>query len=147
MRGIVNWYKKSDAAVAVQKLLEHQAQLGWLDADPAQAAREYVQNAWDDKPQVFSGKFGQRPHKIAVAVYSLALASKSLNEQNNSDFSYTMIALGNAVSDIEASGSFYPLSNLDYSLIKEGVELVAPIVEQENVKFDSAFGIDNAKKE
>ena len=71
-RGIKSTYKKSEAAVVVQNLLEHQAKAGLFNLDPASIATKLVAAAWKQKPDVFDGLFGQRPHKITVAAFAFA---------------------------------------------------------------------------
>ena len=41
--GIKSRYKKSEAAVVVQKLLEHQANVGMCDLDPRKTANKLVE--------------------------------------------------------------------------------------------------------
>lgn len=71
--GVKDTYKKSEAAVVVQNLIEENVRDGWMESNnPAQLANILVGRAWDAMPDVFSGKFGQRPHKISVAAIALS---------------------------------------------------------------------------
>jgi chromosome segregation ATPase len=101
--GIKSTYKKSEAAVVVQNLLEHQARVGLFDLDPAKSATNFTQLVWDSKPDVFNGKFGQRPHKIVVAASALANATQ-LFDRNDLNGDAVVISLGNILSEIEANG-------------------------------------------
>lgn len=65
--GIKNTYKKSEAAVVVQNLLEMQVKAGMVDLDPASTATKLIDAVWTDSPHMFDGRFGQRPHKISAA--------------------------------------------------------------------------------
>ncbi len=127
---IISWMRKSDAAASVQALLENKEKLFMFDGNPASAATIYVQEAWDSKPDVFNGKFGVRPHKLAVVIYSLALAVKKLDLQKDGNYGPVAIAYASASSELEVNGKYYNLSLVDFSLIKESLEMLAHIVER-----------------
>jgi hypothetical protein len=116
--GIKNFFKQTEAAVVVQKLLEHQAnKVGWFDLDPAQFANMLVRAAWEEEPDIFSGKFGQRPHKVSTAAIALARAVKAM-PKTDSNRSAVLISLGNLLSKIERNGQFYPLNSTDEYLLE-----------------------------
>ena len=48
--GVKSRYKKSEAAVVIQKLLEHQANIGLFDLDPAKVANMLIAVVWSTKP-------------------------------------------------------------------------------------------------
>lgn len=120
--GIKDTFKKSEAAVVVQNLLEHQAKVGWFDLDPARFANLLVQSAWDEKPDIFSGKFGQRPHKISTAAVALARGVMRMDE-NESNRAPVIIALGNLLSEVERNGNLYPFNSMDAHLIEAAVKV------------------------
>lgn len=122
--GIRNIYKKSEATVVVQKLLEDQARVGWFELDPAKVASALVQNAWDQKPDIFNGKFGQRPHKIAVAAIALAIPLDAMGD-NDQNHRAILIALGNVLLEVERNGRLYPLNSLDEQLLEWAVAVYA----------------------
>lgn len=115
-RGIKSAYKKSEAAVVVQNLLENQARLGLLNRDPAKFANELIGAVWDSKPDVFEGKFGQRPFKITVAASALANGIDLLKDGDPNRDALVM-SLGNILSELETNGRLYPLNSLDGELI------------------------------
>lgn len=115
-----NW-KKSEAAAVVQNLLEHQAKYGFFNADPAQTATFLIAKVWDSKPDIFNGKFGQRPHKMSVAAISLSSAIDNLSPQND-NYSSLIIALGNLLQEWETNGSLYPLNSIDNELLKAALQ-------------------------
>lgn len=110
-----NW-KKSEAAAVVQNLLEHQAKHGFFNSDPAQTATFLIAKVWDSKPDIFNGKFGQRPHKMSVAAIALSSAIDNLSPQND-NYSSLIIALGNLLQEWETNGSLYPLNSIDNELL------------------------------
>lgn len=125
---LISLFKKSDAATAVQNLLEHQAKYGFFEGDPASTATKYVQAAWDDKPHVFDGKFGSRPHKLSVVVYALALAVKKLHDLKDDQLAPVLIALINAMSEVEANGAYYPLTSVDRAIMEEALMISLPAI-------------------
>jgi len=127
--GIKSTYKKSEAAVVVQNLLEHQARVGLFDLDPAKSATTFTQLVWDSKPDVFNGKFGQRPHKIVVAASALANATQ-LFDRNDLNGDAVVISLGNILSEIEANGRLYPFNSLDDQLLEGAVATFVEISQE-----------------
>lgn len=120
---IVSLFKKSDAASAVQKLLEHQASAGLFSDDPIAAARKYIDDAWQDKPQVFNGYSGHRPHKLSVVAYALALATKKMQHSHDRNFEGIMNALDMALLEVHMNGHRYPLTSADNLPISEAEEM------------------------
>jgi hypothetical protein len=62
--GIMDTYKKSEAAVVVQNLPEHQARVGLLDVDPGKLANRLISLIWDQKPDLFGRKFGEAAQNL-----------------------------------------------------------------------------------
>jgi len=120
--GIKDNYKKSEAAVVVQNLLEIQAKIGYFGHDPAQSANALVQSAWDEKPDIFSGKFGQRPHKLAVAAIALS-RGLSLSHQNDPHRMALLASLGKVLAEAHTNSGFYPFNNLDSTLLEAAGEV------------------------
>ena len=127
--GLKSTYKKSEAAVVIQNLLEHQANAGLFDLDPAKVANTLVQAVWDAKPDVFDGKFGQRPHKITVAAAALANGIAITRKDHSSRDAMTL-ALGNVLSEIETNGRLYPLNSLDHALLETSLSVFREIAEE-----------------
>ncbi len=129
---LISVYKKSEAAASIQSLLERQQAMLIFDGTPSTAANRYVEDAWESKPDVFNGKFGKRPHKLSVVLYSLAYMARQYDAQNNPHFGAVMIAAGNVVSEIETNGRYYPFSNVDQALIQESMQIISPIIDRRN---------------
>lgn len=127
--GIKDAYKKTAAAVVIQHLLEHQGRIGFFEGDPATLSRRLVSSTWDQKPDMFGGKFGQRPHKLSVAAISLAIgvAGFSKHDRNRA---VLLLALGNILSELEVNGRLYPLNGVDYTLIEGAAKIFADPKEQ-----------------
>ena len=134
--GIKSTYKKSEAAVVVQNLLEIQAQVGLLELDPAKLANQLVGSVWDAKPDIYDGRFGQRPHKISVA--ASALARGALESTPSSYRDALVISLGNILSELEVNGGFYPLNSMDHTLIELAVKVLEDLSNEPSVSLIDA---------
>lgn len=122
-RGLTNTYKKSEAAVVVQNLLEYiNRGGGMLEGQPAKLANELVGSVWDSKPDLFGGRFGQRPHKVSVASAALACGLATGQRRYPNDWMWFGVALGNLLSDIKVNGRLYPFNSLDQQLLEESVQ-------------------------
>ncbi|EMP54245.1 hypothetical protein MSNKSG1_16741 [Marinobacter santoriniensis NKSG1] len=121
-RSLKSTIEKSKAAVVVQNLLEHQMHMGFLDVRPAALANQLVAEAWDARPDIFNGKFGQRPHKITVAACALAQGIDYL-EPGSMVRSALGIALGNILAELDTNGRLYPLNSLDHQLLEEATAI------------------------
>lgn len=120
--GIKDTYKKSEAAVAVQNLLEEQARIGYFSQDPAKYASALIQSVWDEKPDIFSGKFGQRPHKISTAAIALSRGLSLCHESDPSRFAL-LACLGKALAEAHTNAGLYPFNNLDMTLLEAAGEV------------------------
>ena len=120
--GIKSNYKKAEAAVVVQNLLEHQQKFGFFDYSPKDFATKVVNDVWSEKPDIFNGKFGQRPHKISVAALSLAYAVDLLNNDYSNKSAVTL-ALSNLLSEVEVNGNFYGLNSTELESSPLGKEI------------------------
>ena len=123
---IKSTYKKSEAAVVVQNLLEYQAGNGDFDLDPVSYANTLVSAVWDQKPDVFDGKFGQRLHKITVAALALANGANRL-EERDPNWQALVLSLGKILSELEINGRLYPLNSLDHQLLESATSIFANI--------------------
>lgn len=120
--GIKDNFKKSEAAVCVQNLLEQQQRIGCFTGNPASYASAIVQAAWDERPHVFNGKFGHRPHKISVTAIVLSRALSLSSEGDPNRFAL-LACLGTALSEAHTNAGFYPFNNLDMTLIEAAGEV------------------------
>ncbi|MHC9013829.1 hypothetical protein [Stenotrophomonas maltophilia] len=120
--GIKDNLKKSEAAVCVQNLLEQQQKIGYFSGNPANYANSIVQAAWDERPHVFNGKFGQRPHKISVTAIVLSRALSLSSEGDPNRFAL-LACLGTAVAEAHTNAGFYPFNNLDMTLLESAGEV------------------------
>jgi|TARA_R110002072_G_scaffold300463_1_gene478019 hypothetical protein len=127
--GIKDTYKKSEAAVVVQNLLEMQQKNGLFDSDPASSATSLVDAAWTKNPHLFDGRFGQRPHKISLAASAFSNAIEVLEVGNPNSNCFTM-CLGNILNEVSVNGKLYPLNNLDMDLLDTAAKVFTKVSEE-----------------
>lgn len=120
--GIRNIYKKSEASVVIWNLLEHQANVGLFNQDPAKLANKLVQNAFESKPDIFGGRFGQRPHKLAVAAFALANGIELFHDGDLNRHAI-ILSLGYILSELEINGRLYPFNSLDHVLLESSMSI------------------------
>ncbi|WP_336324784.1 hypothetical protein [Stenotrophomonas muris] len=120
--GIKDNFKKSEAATCVQILLEQQQKIGYFTGDPARTASVLIQSVWDERPDVFGGKFGQRPHKIALTAIALSKGLALSSESSPNRFAL-LACLGTALSEAHTNAGFYPFNNLDMTLLEAAGEV------------------------
>jgi hypothetical protein len=127
--GLKSTYAKAEAAVVVQNLLQHQFDIGNLSLDPAKLANNLVAAVWNAKTDILSGKFGQRPHKIAVAAIALGNGISSFDD-NDGTRNVLIISLGNILSEVEVNGRLYPFNSLDGQLFEDAASCFAEALEK-----------------
>ena len=84
--------------------------------NPGQLANTMVGRVWDAKPYLFSGKFGQRPHKMSVAAVALSHSIDSLGFDHRSTPALA-VALGKILSQVELNGTFFGFNSTDQALL------------------------------
>ena len=131
-KGIKDNWKKAEAASIIQNLLEGQARVGAFAGDPATAANTLVKKAWAVNPEIFDGRYGQRPHKASLAATSLAMAVDGLSRASKFH-APLMAALAEILLDLEEKGFLLPLSQLDRKLLATAQDIL--IRESESVGF------------
>jgi hypothetical protein len=114
-------YRMSQAAVAVQNLLEPHAKIGMLERDPALLANRLVADIWAENPDVFEGKFGQRPHKIAVAAIALANGVRIFSDDLALRNTF-VIALGEIIKELNANAGLHLFNSLDHDLLNRAID-------------------------
>lgn len=128
-RSVKNTYKKSEAAVVVQNLLEIQANTGMLDIDPATAANQLVRSVWSESPHLFDGRFGQRPHKLSIAAVAFSRAITHLSDDDPLILSF-MMALGKIMGEVSANGRLYPFNSVDEQLLDKALGVFTSVSKQ-----------------
>lgn len=124
--GIKDNWKKAEAAVIIQNVFENLAKYGSFEGDPAKVANTLITDVWELKPDIYSGKFGQRPHKISVASAALAQGAMSAHPESSARANCA-IALGQLLGEVETNGRLYPLNSLDHTLLEAAVSIFTEI--------------------
>jgi len=118
---MLGWFKntlhKSHGAVVAQNLIEMHAKTLWIDIDAHATATRLVAEAWDDNPDLFDGRYGQRPHKISVAAAALSRPFV-LGIENREKLNLFAMCIGSILAELEKQGNRYPLSGLDHEILQ-----------------------------
>lgn len=123
-KGIKDTYKKSEAAVIVQNLLDEVAKVGLFSGDASKTANILVGAVWDSMPEIFGGAYGQRPHKITVAASALANAIVIDDAGKPGSMSFILaISLGKIMNEVGLRGDLYPFNSLDARLLDSAAQV------------------------
>ncbi len=130
-KGIKDTYKKSEAAVVVQNLLEEVARVGLFSGDPTKTANTLVAAVWDSMPEIFGGAYGQRPHKITVAASALANAIRIEDAGKMGTISFVLaLSLGKIMNEVGMRGDLYPFNSLDMKLLDGAAQVFSEFSER-----------------
>lgn len=128
-----NIWAQSNAAIVAENMLL----LSEPDLDRA-VSKEFskicINKAWEIYPDVFNGRYGQRPHKIITALVGMAQVLNS-TERNHSYFKLLLLATSKLFQEIEKNRSLYPFKSIDYKMI----EIITPIIEDEMLALDEKY--------
>ena len=116
--GVKSIWKKTEAAVIVQNLLEHQFNCGILELSPPDLATKLVQEAWNGLPDVMNGKFGRRPHKFTVAAVALWRGIEAFGDDELNQGAL-LIALGNLLQEVDVNGALYDFGPIDNHMLEK----------------------------
>lgn len=128
-KSMKNTFKQSEAAVVVQNLLERQHYNGMFNADAAKTATALVAAVWEQKPSLFDGSFGQRPHKLAVAAAALANGVFNLDDSNGNRAGVGM-ALGELLAEVDTNGHLYGLNSIDRELLEMALDTFEELLDE-----------------
>lgn len=103
-------WRLNAASLTVQNLLE-------LHGCPfaKDVACRWVAEVNAQKPDLFNGRFGQRPHKISVA--AVALAQGFIPEYDYAE-GYAQEAMGTLLTEVAVNGRLYPFNGIDHTLLR-----------------------------
>lgn len=127
---IVDTFHKSRAAALVQGLFQVQASRGFFLLSPSESANELVSKAWALQPDVYDGRRGVRPHRVALAAAALAGGWDHFSGNRAAQVA-VMVCLSEILQDVQTKRPAYNLSSLDDALFD--------IVFQEFVVINSLF--------
>lgn len=118
VEGIKDNYRKSEAAVYIQNIFEHQKRNGVLIADPKMAANRIVERGWEEITRLNHTKM--KPHKLTLAAFSVALSIKDVPITSGS-FAPLLICLDFLLESIETNIDIEPFDLIDWTFLKMSV--------------------------
>lgn len=128
---IKDGFKKSEAAMIVSSLFETQKNAGIFQYDAATVANKLVADLWNQKPDVFSGKFGLRPHKLSVAAAALSHGIYLFQDELSLRRS-CMVALAEILKTAELNSGLYDFNRIDHTLLQAATEMFVEAAELDN---------------
>ena len=109
---IKTMWKLNEAAVVVQNLLELNSAGTRMNAKDL--AYRWIAEINAEKPDLFNGRFGQRPHKISVAAVALAQGFYSEIQEVEA---LAHAAMGTLLTEICVNGRLYAFNSIDLTLL------------------------------
>ncbi|WP_266180287.1 hypothetical protein [Dyella humicola] len=108
----------AEAVTAIESLLDQQLRIGLLQGDPKTLASQLVTQVWAQKPELFEGRIGPKPHRVAIAAIALAAGTRLEAYRNNEALrsSYTF-ALGLILDEVASNAHVYALHPVDHQLL------------------------------
>jgi hypothetical protein len=116
-RGIKHKWRSADAAALIESVLEEMASLGTFDGNAQQMGHKIIKGASDLRPELFDGRNGHFPHRIAFAAASLAMTAERA-PKDGQVFPIVMIALGMLLQAAGAGAATLPFSPQDLTLLE-----------------------------
>lgn len=108
-----------------------------LNTKPEHLSQIAADKVWATYPDIFNGKFGQRPQKIVGALVGLCLLIHSIDrDKDHENFITIRVALFAIIDEIEKNIKSYAFTNVDI----ETVELITPIIVEEKKYFEKTEG-------
>lgn len=122
--GIKNNFHKAQAATVAQTIIKQQSERGLMECPPklaGQMAHKLVEACWARQPDVYEGKFGQRPHKLTTAATAFATAALAVKR---AELKLGMaMCLGIILTEVEQNRPMYPLNSMDDQLLTQAAEV------------------------
>jgi hypothetical protein len=127
-------YHKSQASCLIESLVRDLSTKGFpyqLKSPIRDWSISVVEDGWRSKPDMLSGKFSSRPHKLTVALYCIAVASKKVLDRSDDQqlLSFLLMLYATLIREVEVNGNLYGLTRVDYFVISAGNDLAFPIIE------------------
>lgn len=110
-------FKKSETAALVARLLDFQKKNGIGNLNSNKFANEIVHMLWEQKPEIFQGKTGVRPHKMASTAMALCNGFAILEGDSRNKLAI-LAALANVLTESSENRSLYKFSRLDEDLFE-----------------------------
>lgn len=116
--GLKRGVRMSQAAAVVRGVLDPICKTGLMDGDPEALTTRLVALCWAQRPDVFDGKYGKPPHKIATAAIALASGFEEFRDQPGIKATLA-VALAEILKEVELRGGLYPFHDLDLQLLRK----------------------------
>lgn len=136
---VKNTVRKSEAAVLVQQALQAHTGFGPPPFNADTLSTRLVALIWDRKPDLFEGKLGKQPHKMAIAAFALAVGTNEFPDGSEAQLA-VHLALGAVLLDLVTNGPLYDLGGPDRWLMDRADEAYCAVSEQNRPAQDALLG-------
>ena len=144
--GVIDTFKKSQAAAVLEILLGHAASRNLVWREPAITANHSVGHAWERYYEAVSGRIRRRPNKMAFASLSAAAQiERCLREEFKTPVGENPFAfvdcIANAILVIETQRDEYALMDLDHEILSHSFSTATSFL-RENFDVDAPNSAD-----
>ena len=122
IRGIVTTWKLNVAAGVTQNLLEMHGKGSHVGQNAAGLAHRLVKIAYGQRPSLFNGLEGARPHKLSVAAAALAVGVNIFYDNRDAQL-VTVLSLGTVLLEITGKPYLYAFNMQDNRLLTVAEEI------------------------
>ncbi|MBW0159486.1 hypothetical protein [Sedimentimonas flavescens] len=122
LRTLKHKWRSAEAAALIESIADSMAQDGVFASNAQQFGFKIVDGAFKARPELFDGRNGHMPHRVAYAATALALTAERAPADGQL-FSAVMIALGKILQAAHAMAVSLPLSPQDLMLMNAAGEV------------------------
>lgn len=119
-------YKKSEASEALFQLINKCNRFRLISEKQMEPlSRALIERVWESAPDIYDGKFGQRPHKYTVVVRALFSVIETEVEDGTDPQLVELLSLclGTLFDELSENGILYPFNDLDKAIIAKTKDL------------------------
>lgn len=115
-------FKKSEASEALFQLMNRCNKFRLIpEKNVEPLSRALIERVWESAPDIYDGKFGQRPHKYAVVASALYSVIETGQEDgtNQQLIELMCLCLSSLLDELTENGILYPFTDLDKAFISK----------------------------
>ena len=122
IRGIVTTWRLNQAMGVTRNLLEMHGKGTHFGSNAAEVAHRLVKIAYGQRPSLFDGFEGARPHKLSVAAAALAMGVKIFDDNRGAQL-VVVLGLGTILLEITGKPHLYSFNMQDNRLLTVSEEI------------------------
>ncbi|MBZ6071845.1 hypothetical protein [Aeromonas schubertii] len=135
LTNIKSVFHKTAASALLKKVISSHDRRGLsLKVDFAKLASDLIECTWREKPEIYDGAAGVRPHKITIVamslVYGIALYQESTDSEHIEKKDIFLLSLGTVFTELAKNAHLYPLTALDHDMLAVAMKIYAKVTEE-----------------